>query len=610
MLEYLLVALVSIIVLGVCAQWVAWRFRLPSILILLLLGFVAGPVTGLLSPDELFGPLLFPVVSLSVGIILFEGGLSLQLVELREAGRPVRNLMTVGILVTWVGAALAAHFLAGLNGPLSVLVGALIVVTGPTVIVPLLRHIRPPGRIGAVAKWEGIVTDPIGAILSVLVLETILFLHAAEGGGNGSLGYAILQAVEGLVMIILISLGVALIGTGMLVFVFYRRHVPDFLQNAVVLMVVSAAFALSNLLQAESGLLAVTLMGVMMANQDYVPVRRISEFKEDLQVLLIGGLFILLSARLKMGDLQYITTGTLLFLAALVVIVRPLAIVVSSIGTRLDWKEQAFLAWMAPRGIVAAAVISLFSFRLSDVFPDQAGALVPIVFLVIVGTVAIYGLSALPLARSLELADPDPQGVLIIGAQPWAITIAEKLQAAGINVLLVDVEEEHVEQARQHNLPAQQVDVLDERAIDEISFDGLGRLLTLTSSKKVNALAALHFYEIFDSTNIYQLSISRNGDQTVRRLPKHLRGHPLFGEDVTYATITDRLEAGATIRSVTFSDTPLQGGTNQPFTSQAIPLFLVRSSGGLYVYSDQTAPLPKTGDTLIALVDGATYTEE
>lgn len=608
MVEYLLLSLVSIIVLGVCGQWIAWRFRLPSILILLILGFVAGPITGLLVPDELFGSLLFPVVSLSVGIILFESGLSLQIEELRESGRPIRNLVTVGVLVTWIGSAAAAYFLAGLNLPLSFLVGALIVVTGPTVIVPLLRHIRPKGRIGNIARWEGIIVDPIGAILSVLVLETILFLQAT-GGKNEAIGSAVLHVVEGLLLTALVSVALAFVGTGLLVFVFYRRHVPDFLQNAVVLMVVSAAFGLSNFLQPESGLVTTTLMGAMMANQNYVSVRQISEFKEDLQVLLIGGLFIILSARLDLGALQHITAGTLLFLAALLLVVRPAAVYLASIGTDLDWKEQTFLACLAPRGIVAASVVSLFSFRLSDVFPNQAAALVPIVFLVIVGTVALYGLSALPLARYLGLADPDPQGVFILGAHSWARTIAEHLQRAGVHVLLVDSEAEHIEQARELDLPAQQVDVLDERAIDEISFSGLGYLVTLTSSSKVNALAALHFYEIFDSTTIYQLSITQEGEEPERRLPSHMRGHPLFGNEVTYASLTDELAAGGRIESISFSEATTQVNGQSMIPEEATPLFLVHENGDLFVYSDQLPPTPKPGDTLIAVVGDATDTE-
>lgn len=604
MLEHLLVALVSIIVLGICAQWIAWRFRLPSILILLALGFVAGPITGFIAPDQLFGSLLFPVVSLSVSIILFEGGLSLRLEELSEVGRSVRNLVTIGVLVTWAGTSVLAYYLIGLNLALSILIGSLLVVTGPTVIVPLLRHIRPVGRIGAVTKWEGIVVDPIGAILSVLVLEMILFLHKSGAPGIEEAGIwpAVFKGLEGLFLTTAISSVVALIGAGVLVLMFQRRHVPDHLQNPVVLMVVSAAFALANLFQEESGLMAVTLMGILMANQDFVPVRRIVEFKEDLRVLLIGGLFIVLSARLQPEDLQYISAGALLFLLLLMFAVRPAAVFLSSLGTNLNWREKVFLSWMAPRGIVAAAVVSVFGFDLQEVYPEQVGALVPVVFLVIVGTVTIYGLSALPLARWLGLADPDPQGVLFIGAEPWVQKMAEQLQAVGIKVFLIDAEGQHIAQAQQRGLPAQQVDVLAEGAIEKINYDGIGHLLAVTSGEKVNSLAALHFYEIFDSANIYQLSVGNSATESQERLPKHLRGHPLFEEGVTYTELVKRLEDGHEIVSVTFSDEYSYDDLKHRYTNNIVPLFLVRNRQRLYIYSDKSAPAPKAGETMIALV--------
>ncbi|MBT8399764.1 MAG: cation:proton antiporter, partial [Rhodothermia bacterium] len=312
MTHQILIGIVGVLVLGIASQWIAWRFRLPSILLLLLVGFAAGPVTGFLPSSSLEGDWLYAFVSVSIGVILFEGGLSLRVSELREVGASVLNLVTIGVLVTWALAGLGAYYIVGFETGLAILAGAILTVTGPTVIVPLLRHVRPTGRVGAVAKWEGITIDPAGAILAVLVLEALLLINRSVEASGDTFESAMLHAVEGLLLTIATSVGISVIGSALLVFLLYRRLVPDYLQSAMALAIVVGTFGLSNSLQEESGLLEATLMGIIMANQKFVPVRRITEFKEDLQVLLIGSLFILLSARLELSSLEYmLQTGPL-----------------------------------------------------------------------------------------------------------------------------------------------------------------------------------------------------------------------------------------------------------------------------------------------------------
>lgn len=603
MSEVYLIGLGSIIVLGIGAQWLAHRLHIPSILLLLVVGFVAGPVTGFLEPDVLLGEdLIFPIVSLAVGIILFEGGLSLRLDELREIGTAVRNLITVGVVTTWALATAAAYYVAGLDLSLSLLVGSLLVVTGPTVIVPLLRHIRPTGRIGSTAKWEGIINDPIGAILAVLVMETILLVNESSLGAAEGLGDALMHAVEGLFLVFFVSLGISITGAVVLVLLLRRRLVPDYLQNSVALMVVVATFVVSDVLQPESGLLTTTLMGIAVANQKYVTVHRIIEFKEDLRVFLIGTLFILLSARLDLASLELLDARAWWFLAALIVVVRPLSVMLSSIGTNLTWKEQAFLSWLAPRGIVAAAVASLFSFRLQDLYPEQAALIVPLVFLVIVGTVAIYGLTIGPLAQWLGLAQPNPQGILIVGAHEWARRIAQMLQAQGLKVLLADANARNVMRARRDGLRAARVNILSEHVMDELDLSGLGRLLALTPNDEVNALAALHFSEVFESTEIYQLA-TRSEVQRDREgeLPMHLRGRPLFGRTITYADLQQRFTDGAEVRLVELTEDYPLAAFQEAYGDEAVPLFILPGADAVQVYTGQELSL-EPGQRLIALV--------
>lgn len=601
MTEHILVGIVSVLVLGIGAQWLAWRFRVPSILLLLIFGFVAGPVTGLLEPSSLQGDWVFAFVSLSIGVILFEGGLNLRLGELREVGVAVRNLITVGVLVTWAGAGLAAYYLAGFNLNLAILVGAILTVTGPTVVIPLLRHVRASGRVGTIAKWEGITIDPVGAVLAVLVLETILLINGAEAE---SLGEAMLHALEGLFLVFFISVGVSITGAAILILLLRRRLVPDYLQSSVALLVVVSTFALSNILQEESGLLEVTLMGIIMANQKYVPVRRISEFKENLQVLLIGCLFVVLAARLELSVLDYLDANAFLFLGALILLVRPLSVLISSIGTNLSWKEQAFMAWLAPRGIVAAAVASLFAFRLEPIYPDEVGALVPLVFLVIVGTVAVYGLTIAPFARALGLAEPDAQGLVVVGAHTWARRMAQAVAARGYKVLLVDSNAKNVEQAQSEGLRAETANALSESALDELNLSGLGRLLAMTPNDEVNSLAALNFSELFETNDIFQLA-SRpelRGEVEGMELPMHLRGRPLFGTDTNFQTFSGLFNAGGEVMAVEVGSDFSLGDLREEY-GEAIPLFIDRAGDLIIVAESLEAVQP--GDVLLVFVSAA-----
>ena len=587
------------------------RFRLPSILLLLVVGFLAGPVLGFLEPQALQGDWLFAFVSLSIGIILFEGGLSLRLAELREVGASVLNLITIGVLITWGLGATAAHFILGFNVELAVLIGAILTVTGPTVVIPLLRHVRPKGRVNTIAKWEGITIDPVGAILSVLTLETLLLLNGPREAGAGA-SQAAAEVAQGLGLEIFVALGVSVAASMLLIFILYRRMVPDFLRNPVTLMIVIVAFVISNVLQHESGLLTTTLMGVAMANQPYVSVHRIIKFKENLQVLLIGSLFVLLSARLELSALNYIDVNVLIFLGILVILVRPLAVLVSSIGTNLEWEEQVFLSWMAPRGIVAAAVASLFAYQLRSVYPNAIDGMVPVIFAVIVGTVAIYGLTASPLAQWLDLADPNPNGLLFVGAAPWVRTIARRIQEIGFSVTLVDNNPDHVEAAREEGLPARQGNALSEAVLDEIDLSGVGRLLITIPNDEVASLTALHFSEVFETTDIYQLAAqpdSRHGGEGM--MPKHLRGRPLFGEDTSYRSLKAHVKRGDEIKILTladeFSEEEQEYYTYDDLTTQyedvaVIPLFILHGEDDLEVVSEKDQFQLRPEDRFVALV--------
>ena len=593
--QHLLLGLAGVVALGIAAQWLAWRLHVPSILLLLAFGVAAGPLTGLLRPDELLGPLLLPLVSLSVAVILFEGGLSLKVRELRTIGGDLLRLSTVGVLVTWLVSLAAARWLLGFEWPLAALLAAVLVVTGPTVIAPILRHLRLSGRAGAVLKWEGIVIDPLGATLA---LVTFVVARAGWHGGAAEAALALLRTA-------LVGGGLGLLGSGLLVLPLARYWVPDTLQGAVVLAVVFAAFAGANALQDESGLLAVTVMGICLANQRLAPVRRLVEFKENLSVLLVSCLFILLAARLRREDLAVLDFRSFLFLIAMVLVARPASVLLSTIGSPATWREKLFLCCMAPRGIVAAAVSSVFAQAMADAGFAQASRMPPVTFLVIVGTVALYGLGASPLARRLGLARPNPQGVIFVGARPWARDAAAALATEGCPVLLADSNWAAVSAARLAGLPTYYGSILGEHALNEIDFRDYGRLLAVTPNDEVNSLACLRFIEVFGRREVYQLPFGAPAEGRREAVSLEQRGRLLFEAGMDNARLAERLGEAPAVKATRLTKEFDFAAFRALHGEAVVPLFVVRPGGQVLVFTAEGPPAPQPGEVLISLARAA-----
>jgi len=589
-----LISLAGIVVLGIGAQWLAWRFRLPSILLLLLAGFVAGPIAGVIDPDALLGETLFPIVSVSVGIILFEGGLTLRLGDIVGLRRVVFRLISVGALVTWVVASLGAYAIVGLSADVALLLGAIFIVTGPTVVIPLLKHVRPTEPIGSILKWEGILIDPVGATVAVLILEAIL----AGRLGNGALGPIVFGMVETL------AVGAALgwLGAQALIQLFKRYWVPEELQNPFAVMMIVALFALSNELQPESGLLTTTVMGMVLANQRQISTRHLSQFKEDIGVLLLSGLFIILAARLELEQLSNLSGRALAFLALLIFVVRPLSVLASTAGSPLTWRERAFLAWMAPRGIVAVSVASLFALQLSQAGVPGAESLVPLTFVMVVGTVVIYSASATRVAAWLGVAQPQARGVLIVGAHSWAREIAKALAGTGHTVHLVDTNWQNVSAARLAGLTATYANALSEHLLDEIDLAQISRLLALTSNDEVNSLAALHFADHLGHERVFQLPMHSNTpDRRGLNLQQH--GRCLFQRRATFDYLQQRFDQGAVLKTVKLTKEHTYQDFLKVYGNSAIPLYVIDESGELRLMTTDNGPTPRAGHTLTALID-------
>ena len=590
MVEHSLVSISAVVILGIAAQWIGWRMRVPSILLLLVFGILAGPVFGWINPGGLLGDLLYPVVSLAVAMILFEGGLSLSVKEFRAIGGVMAWLVTLGAAITWLIGAIAAHWVLGLEWPLAVLLGAVLVVTGPTVIGPMLRLIRPTGQTGAILKWESIVIDPMGAMLAVLVFQVIL-----ESGTQPEM------VVAGIVLkTIGIGTGLGLLGALILGFCMKRDYIPDYLHNPVAVMFVVAVFTGSNLLQSESGLLAVTIMGFALANQKFVSVQHIVEFKENLRVLLIAGVFILLAAHLRPADLEQIGFASFVFLLVLVLVARPTSVFASTLGSKLSIKEKLFLSWMAPRGIVAAAVASIFALRLEEVGFAGAEALVPQTFFVIIGTVALYGLSAPWVARQLGLAKVNPQGVLFLGGHHWVRNVAKTLQEEGFHVMLVDNSRHNISAARMAGIPAFYASIFSDNVLDRVEINGIGKLMAMTVNDDVNSLAALHFAQLFSRSQVYQLV--PEDDNLIDAHSRHLRGRLLFGKGLTHAALTEWFTDEAVVKKTKLSEEYGLEELKTRYAGKVLPLFLITEEGNLQVFTTDSKTKPQAGQFLISLV--------
>ncbi|HFD12478.1 MAG TPA: sodium:proton antiporter [Crenotrichaceae bacterium] len=588
--------LVYVGIISLVSQWLAWRIKIPAILLLLLSGLIIGPVFNFIDVDHIFGNLLFPFVLLSVAIILFEGSLTLKWRDIREHGNVVRNLVTIGLLVTWVLTAVMSHFLLELEWSIAWLFGALVSVTGPTVIVPMLRTIRPNASIANILRWEGILIDPLGALLVVLVYE---FLIASTAG------YPLMHSVLAFFKLLGVG-GVAGAAAGYLWGLLLRNHsLPEHLRSFATLIMVLGIFVFANQLQEESGLFAVTVMGIWLANMEDVDIQDILHFKETLSALLISALFILLAARLTPGHLQGIGWSEVTLLAVLILVIRPFSVFVSCIKATLGWRERMVIASLAPRGIVAAAVAALVAIRLTEAGLPQAEQLVPLTFFVIIGTVIIYSLVTAPLARVLGVAEPEPRGFLIVGANIIARAIAAALDEAGFRTILADSNREYIKAARMDGRTVFYGNPVSEEAEQELDLVGIGRLLAVSPDSELNSLAVLRYRHEFGRNRVYTIQTENEKSSSRHKTASKLRGNIFAADDLTYKKFASLLSQGAEIRSTRLSEDFTFDDYMKKNGKRTIPLFAITPDNRLRVFVPSGNLTLTPGWTVISLVQNA-----
>ncbi|MFA7494704.1 MAG: sodium:proton antiporter [Acidithiobacillus sp.] len=591
----MMIILAGLVILGAASQWLAWRIKLPAIIFLLGIGIIAGPVTDLIQPDTLFGPLLFPGISLAVAVILFEGALNLRLRELGGLGPVIRRMVSLGTISSWLILAVATHWITGFEWPVAILFGAVVVVSGPTVIGPILRAARPNVRITNVLMWESILIDPIGALLAVLVFEAVVAHHGSSGLSSAALVF---------LRIIGVGLLLGILGGQCFGWLLRNRAIPDYLHGVVALGSVFIIFATANQLAPESGLLAVTLMGVWIANMRAVPLENVLNFKESLSILLISILFILLAARLNLAALGDVIVSGILLMLVIQFIAQPIKVLLAYDSKELNWRERLMTAWIAPRGIVAAAGAPVYAAQLQDLGYKNASLFVPLTFALIIVTVLLASFTARPLAQLLGVSEKDPRGILIIGANNFAIAVSKKLKDWGYRPLLIDDEYRQIQAARMAGLETFLGSPVSEAADRQLNLIGFGYLLALSTDPARNLIASLRYNPEFGHRAVFTLSDGSGNKSSPRnRTARQHRRHHLFNDQATADALLSKMENGWTLKTTKLTEQFDWAQYGQQFINGYIPLFMLTNEEKLEIInSDMDEIKAQPGDQILSLI--------
>ena len=589
--------LAGIIIFGILAQWVAWKFKIPAILPLILIGLLVGPVAAtFLSEDGtkwiepiwngtkgLFpGDGLYSFVSLAISIILFEGGLTLKRNEIKNLGPVITKLITLGAAITFFAAGLAAHFIFGLSWQISLLFSALIIVTGPTVITPILRNIPLKKEVSAVLKWEGILIDPIGALVAVLVFEFI-----SVGGDSGFTKTALIEFGK----IILFGTTFGFTFAHALAFAINKKLIPHYLLNVVSLSTVLLVYVECDIFAHESGLLAVVVMGMVLGNSQLKNIKELLYFKESLSVLLISILFILLAANINFKELMLLYTWkTAALFGAVVFLIRPLAVFLSTAKSKLKFNEKLFISWVGPRGIVAAGIASLFGGKLLKMGVPGSEYITPMVFMIVLGTVLLNATTARLFAKLVGVFLKSSDAIMFVGASNAAQLIASYLRDKGKRVILIDSNQHFIQQALDADLEALRVNVYDDDLTDNIELNDVGYLLAISGSDAVNQHALQRFSTDFGEHGAYKLATSKelkNASASDRE--------GFFTPNDDYINLSEAFRENPEILTAEIAnekeyETIFKLLSNE---EKSIPLFIEKAKGIYLVAEFEKAKLPK-----------------
>ena len=588
--HHIMIAIVTVAGLGIAAQWIAWRLKLPAIVLLAAFGLIAGPGLGFIDPGADFGEYLRPVVSLCVAIILFEGGLSLQLRELKDAATGVRRLVYAGVPLAWAASSLCAHYAGGLDWPVALVFGAIMVVTGPTVIMPLLRQAALNRRTASYLKWEGIVNDPIGALLAVLVFQFFIF----QGSGSGWQ-----EVAQGIGLAIVFSLILGGVGGWATGRAFRQGLVPEYLKSPVLLGLVLIVYALADIAQKEAGLLAVTIMGIVVGNMNLPGIGDMKRFKEYITIMLVSVVFVSLTADLDVGSLVDIGWRGVLLVVAILFVARPVAIMLATIGAGMELKERVLLSWIAPRGIVAAATDGLMGPRRVDAgYPAETP--LPLVFAIIFATVFCHGLTINWLSDRLGLSSRHRDGVLIIGASPWTVALAQVLRDMKVNVLLTDTSWHNLREARLAGIPVFYGEILSEFAEESVEIAHVRTVLAATRNDAYNALVCTALAPEVGQRNVLQLAMgSGEFEDDPKALARPRRGSVAFDAEADFEALWRNLVRGWRFSKTRISENYGYAQFRSERAADALEICIMNPERDVRFVTAEHVAEPEPGDTIV-----------
>ncbi|WP_112182254.1 MULTISPECIES: sodium:proton antiporter [Paraliobacillus] len=593
MIGSFLVQFMIIGILGVGSQWVAWRFRFPAIVVMSIVGLLAGPIFSIIHPEQDFGDMYRPFISVAVAIILFEGSLNLNFKEVRGLGKPVLRIVTWGALISWVLGSLAAHYVAGLSWTISFVIGAIFIVTGPTVILPLLRQSKLKPRPAKILKWEGIIVDPFGALLAVFAFEIIVFLTAETAD------------ITALLIFILASIFAVVLGIGfgkLIGWLFEAGHMPEYLKSSAVLSAVIACFAIADEVTHETGLLAVTAMGMTLANMGIASIRQMRHFKEDISILLVSAIFIMLTASLTRETLIQVFNPEIIgYVLLMLFLVRPLSIFISTIGTDLKFNEKILVGWIAPRGIVALTVASYFASVFTDGDFEGAEIITSITFALVFFTVCAHGFSIGWLAKKLDLSSDGKPGALIVGSNQFSVALAKVMNELKVPILISDSSWERLYKARQAGIDIHHGEILSEQTEYTVDMTPYDYLIAATEYDSYNALVASTFVPEFGRKDVYRLSIQHNSGDNIEDMDHTIGGRILFTRDVALDDLAHKVEIGYVFRKTTLTEQYTFKNYRDNCEPHTVLLFVLKANGKLLFFTEELTISPEVGDTVISL---------